>query len=85
MLSQKEDVFLLQDNLHVVLDPELEMYREKGILNGQEVAMLKRYEVRCVKALFHSSLVHKRSISVWQIEVTSGYLLEKVQMRVDKM
>jgi len=81
LLSQKEDV-LLQDNLHVVLDPELEMYREKGILNGQEV---KRYEVRCAKALFHSSLVHKRSISVWQIEVTSGYLLEKVQMRVDKM
>jgi hypothetical protein len=40
LLSQKEDV-LLQDNLHVVLDPELEMYREKGILNGQEVAMLR--------------------------------------------
>jgi hypothetical protein len=39
LLSQKEDVFLLQDNLHVVL--ELEMYREKGILNGQEVAMLR--------------------------------------------
>ena len=54
------------------------MYREKEIVNSQEV------DVRCTKTLFHSSLVHKMSISVWQIEVASGYLFEKVQLRVGK-
>jgi hypothetical protein len=53
-------LFIFLSKGHVELDPELEMYREKGIINGQEVAMLR--DTGCTETLVHSSLVPKRSI-----------------------
>jgi hypothetical protein len=37
--ARQKKGFLSKKKGHVELDPELEMYREKGIINGQEVAI----------------------------------------------
>jgi hypothetical protein len=55
IISRPKKGFLSKKKGHVELDPELEMYREKGIINGQEVAMLR--DTGCTKTLVHSSLV----------------------------
>jgi hypothetical protein len=39
-LARPKKGFLSQKKGHVELDPELEMYREKGIINGQECPFL---------------------------------------------
>ena len=82
--------FLSKNKVHVELDPDLEMYREKGIINGQEVAMLR--DTGCTKTLVHSSLVLKRSIipkrgvTICMADGSSKQLpIAKVQMDVGKM
>ena len=82
--------FLSKKKGHVELDPELEMYREKGIINGQEVAMLR--DTGCTKTLVLSSLVPKKSIipkrwvTICLADGSSKQLpIAKVQMDVGKM
>lgn len=66
------------------------MYREKGIINGQEVAMLR--DTGCTKTLVHSSLVPKKSIipkrwvTICLADGSSKQLpIAKVQLDVGKM
>ena len=82
--------FLSKKKVHVELDPDLEMYREKGIINGQGVPMLR--DTGCTKTLVHSSLVPKRSIipkrgvTICMADGSSKQLpIAKVQMDVGKM
>ena len=59
-IAKPKKGFLSRYEAHKELDPELSGFREKGMVNGQEVMMLR--DTGCTKILVHSSLVTKRSI-----------------------